>query len=713
MVSFWRGLKQLVTKVDRFGGPFELCLNGESTFKSLPGAVLTLMWTGLLIWYTYMTILSILDRTSPSVAYVSVQSKESAEIVSNDLLPIMLIVNRTGQTVVPNQLHKRFATFVAYSETNELNIDIKKRIITRTYYPVKPCSEIQNTKHYQSLFKDERVKLLVPLMFQCIDVPENESIELVGNLIANTMKSFKVVAYPCSLPNSSDCLPQSEFDSFSISIMYQKYALQMSNFEQPFDSIWTPREEQNMLMNIGTSILNYVSNYKIFDQVNSLTSKTLRKTKATVEKEQLNVVPRKPHATCTSAEVEDGSCSPYFLFEYRSSGIVYEYTRTYIDFLVGFSNIGGFKELLTVVCIFLYSFWNNTAKEIFIRRKVIDYDSLKMLLENQFLKINAKKEPSRKETIKDPYIGNSEELKLAVNPSSHIDIGAESSPTKIVPVKGSSGNLPLQIKDEGSGRSNSVPKISNIMEFRIERKFSKFSLDTMKKMREFGMAVQNTIDHHTNIVTLVQELSTLRVLALIIMTPYQRKLLPLVAMQMNKNDAEDSVKGDSIYFKSKVENDRKPSVSSMTDRKKNDPISKVAEYVKVSISYEEALQALVNGSNGAHIWNEYKKESHQSELSEIRSEINKFMLYHLPDWVKEYLPPKNTTTEIDEQKSAPVDNFPTQVLPLSNTQLEAKGKSHTLGNQNFLHNKQNIAPRRSIHRLNSSIKTQNLPSVLQ
>jgi len=718
MISFWRGLKQLVTKVDRFGGPFELCLNGESTFKSLPGAVLTLTWTGLLIWYTYLTILSIVDKTNPNVNSKSVQTADPFELISNNILPMFVLVNKTGLTVVPNQLHNKFATFTAYSEQNEMHLERKIRTITRKYYEVKPCSQIINKKPYKDILQDELFKDLAPIMFQCIEVPENEPIQLIGSLISNVMKTFKVAAYPCSLANSGDCMPQAAFENFSMAVLYKKHALRLSNYEQPFDSFWTPREEQNMLMDVGTAVLNYVSNYRIFDNDNSLNQEKFSCEKATVEKEQLSVVPRKPQSTCTSADIAGGACSPYFVVEYRSTGIVYEYTRTYMNFLVGFSNIGGFKELLTVVCIFLYSFWNNRAKEVFIRKKVVEFDSLKMLFENQYLKANASREAIRNESIKGgPFINNCEEMKLNPNPHSNTNINIK--PSNLSQVSPSNSREPPSgalLKESRPSRSSTcIPttKRHSFMDYRIERKFTMFSFDTIKKMRDFGMSIQNTIDRHTNIVTLVQELSTLRVLALIIMTPYQRKLLPLVGMVLDKNAAEESVKGDTLYFssKSRDKTDRKgPAGKKPQHGKGDDAINRVVEYIQESLSYEEALQALVDGSGKDENDEGCKKEGHRSDLQDIRSEINKFMLENLPDWVKDYLPPKSKPHDNERHHIGSLDKISPEPSPIKNRPVLAKCPSGHLS-QNNNHDSHHLhhIPRRSIHRMNSALKTHHLP----
>ena len=111
------------------------------------------------------------------------------------------------------------------------------------------------------------------------------------------------------------------------------------------------------LPTLQTIITQDLGNTVLQDFTNSITREHSRELSyISFEKERQYISSRKQRSTCKKDEIgNDIGCNPYIRLDYRYSGQITKYMRTYTDVFTAFAQFGGFKELLfSLVSTFVY-----------------------------------------------------------------------------------------------------------------------------------------------------------------------------------------------------------------------------------------------------------------------------------------------------------------------------------------------------------------------
>ena len=90
-------------------------------------------------------------------------------------------------------------------------------------------------------------------------------------------------------------------------------------------------------------------------------------------------------SACSNASIYGRTCPPYLSYRYAHSGTVQYITRSYVDFLSAFGNIGGFKELVFMSMLVLYSLYNEVMRKKYLNSKMVDIENTKIFFENDLL----------------------------------------------------------------------------------------------------------------------------------------------------------------------------------------------------------------------------------------------------------------------------------------------------------------------------------------
>ena len=82
---------KFISKADIFGGRFEVLIKRDTSFKTLPGAILSLIAVVLIGGYAGGQMLNILDKTRPIVRNVFEFDYEAShiDIDDQDILPMV------------------------------------------------------------------------------------------------------------------------------------------------------------------------------------------------------------------------------------------------------------------------------------------------------------------------------------------------------------------------------------------------------------------------------------------------------------------------------------------------------------------------------------------------------------------------------------------------------------------------------------------------
>ena len=359
----------VVRSADRFGNNFEMNHKKSSTFKTVPGAAVTLAVVGVLIWYVVRLIQQTVDTTSPTVTTLqqNIQDDTKYSLVENELLPVFVFVNKTEGNPMLAEFHSKYATVQAEVITlSEFNR-------TRTVFPLVPCSNLTNKKPYKTLFDEKYMNRTFLAVFSCLEVPEDEKLEVFGSILKDESQYVTVSMYPCSLPDVDMCAKENLLYEFVAGTLDVNKYIEFSNLDDPIKKTFQITDNLLFLKDVGTIMTRYVGNVKISDIQDSITQTPSKELNyAQIVQERMAIMSRFPSLTCTEAQVKgEGACLPYLYFEYRYSGVIDNYTRTYPDVFSAFSAFGGFKEIVNTVAILLLFLYNELAAAYFLRNTFI------------------------------------------------------------------------------------------------------------------------------------------------------------------------------------------------------------------------------------------------------------------------------------------------------------------------------------------------------
>lgn len=104
-----------------------------------------------------------------------------------------------------------------------------------------------------------------------------------------------------------------------------------------------------------------------------------------MDEASIRYLPRPASSSCGEAEIASGQCLPHTVIRYIYSGDVSYITRTYVDFLTAFGNIGGFKELVFMSMLVLYSLYTEVMRKKYLNSKMVDIENTKIFFENDLL----------------------------------------------------------------------------------------------------------------------------------------------------------------------------------------------------------------------------------------------------------------------------------------------------------------------------------------
>ncbi len=364
MKPVFKTLSNLFTSVDLLGGTLSFSIkHGSTTFKTAFGALLTLACFGMIIWYTIIVINTILDRTNPNVLCTRESDIDKTEYHFSDtnLAPVLFLLNKKNQTTQSLTVFSSLTTIKA--DLWNTRYDYDKFINIEKIIPieVKPCVSLSNKKPYRWIFENEAYTATAVALY-CLDIPENLKINVRGGRSSSDMTALRVFAYPCSLPNQADCINPSLFSEYTLMAVNLKKYFKFSDFDNPIRQSFYAREEINIQRNVASKLFQFLKKTVIRDETNYVQPKHEDLLAEDIEREEYSGLERDGSTYCLESAIQSGSCQSYVTIEYRSSGLQDTCVRSYTNIIDAVSNIGGFKELVFMGVVVVYTFYNDFSK---------------------------------------------------------------------------------------------------------------------------------------------------------------------------------------------------------------------------------------------------------------------------------------------------------------------------------------------------------------
>ena len=380
-------LGKLCTRADIFGNSFGMNFRGQSTHKTLPGGILSVICTLFLIWFAVRLVYKVFDRSSPKVELRSefVKSGTHFNLAESELLPALSIINRTSGEFLDATQHQKFVTFKAEVVTYFTDFDSNTNKKTRKFLDFVPCKDLKNKKPYEKFNSDPKLIKKINDEMSCIEVPPSEKLEVHGVPLSDTFQYFKVSAYPCSLPNKGECIEPSVLNEVEMGVFELKKYFHAADFKDPIRYAYTAQVSYYFSKEVGSLFKRILGRVRVEDNTNSILDDSVRGfTWKHVTGERQSLIPRQAsQTTCKTEDFESEiDCLPYLSFHYYFSGEVDTYLRTYPDVYYAFAEFGGFQEFLTTLFILALYFYNNKESARALRYEILGVESLTKLVKD-------------------------------------------------------------------------------------------------------------------------------------------------------------------------------------------------------------------------------------------------------------------------------------------------------------------------------------------
>ncbi len=389
---------ELIKKADYLGEPPGWSIAGKSSFETIPGALLSLIYFGLLFWGTLTFFLEYIDTTSPSIIQTNLElsSFPKIDLLSNKLAPaIILFGNRVKPVAIED--FPRYFTIKAYhyeisagEPSKEIDLSVKQAEV-----PVVPCNQLSaavDSEVYSSWKSDQVADQLRVNSGFCLDA-QRDSFYIHGKTTEKSFAFVGVYIMPCSL--QANCATEEELSDINVNFVLPKFSLNFSDYNSPTQLLpvldkWYPVHpviNQQHMINIKQN--------RIIDSAGYLKPSKITREFADVNTIRGMVGNRNSkNIICSAQQILDFACNSYMSFEFFSSGTDITIERKYVGLLDFLSSIGGLKEVLVVAATIMYGWYHSRASRSYLVEEIFK------LKEDQHERAALTKETQLKKSVK-------------------------------------------------------------------------------------------------------------------------------------------------------------------------------------------------------------------------------------------------------------------------------------------------------------------------
>ena len=477
-----------IKKLDFMAPPVSLNVNGSNGIKTYFGLSMSIGYLASIIVLGGIIIQGYFDTKSPSVAQEFSESGTYPEIslLENGLFPVSYVYYQEVNPIPAVLMAKYFTIkLFKYSYTSYLDSAGSPQVDFKVdYMDVVPCSEIKQNETDYSYYKQYEetpyFKQYGMDLGMCIRV-KPELMKVKGGGSDSSLEILAYIFYPCSLP--SGCATKAEMDDIGVVYSFPSSSMNLSNYEQPVKSYLNA--DNFLFVNTAArqKFQGKLSVTEIYDDPGMYFPLSLRHNSSALDR----IIPASrfrndSQVQCTVQEMVSDACKSYLVFDYMSSGKKLKVVRQFKGIVQTISDIGGINSI-----IFLLFLWTNLVYVECIQEKVLVNKVFDFFSEKLFA---AKKSAS------------SEKCSLCL-------------------CKKKDKKTQVQAKDSGSLRSMRS----------VVSKDDPGALEPVVVAR-LQTEAYKMIEKSLDVVTLVKEINSLKVLTHLLLKDYHLKLVPLISLSL-------------------------------------------------------------------------------------------------------------------------------------------------------------------------------------
>ena len=373
-----------VHSIDFLGQKFSLTyesMNGK--FQTNFGGYLTIL-LGMSSILVSVVIFSQLFNTNAPVVTTSLEFGSEAtkyNLYKEDLImPLSLALQ--GRVITTNlSKYVTLRMMVTFFRRNNSTGQLEGGVSNIFNYI--PCSEINDGK-LSEIAQKVSTGAAGPSVTFCPDLRGQEDQFFVQYDITKfNFTSVKLMVYPCSLPDATQCAPQHEVNQLIfVSTTLEKFFVSSDKKR--------PMRELNKAYEIRIDASS--TKYKVFelklnrlvDDTSQLSSPKVTKEFTSAQLELSDSSSRNATQVHCSPEILNGPqsymCAPYMRYSFDATGKTLTMSRSYKGFIIVMGELGGVIKILSAVIFLLYSFYSTGKMKSYFSSTIFNLDQKQLSL---------------------------------------------------------------------------------------------------------------------------------------------------------------------------------------------------------------------------------------------------------------------------------------------------------------------------------------------
>ena len=481
-------------RVDFMAPPVTLNVGGSSGIKTYFGLLMSIGYLTSIAALSTFIVQDYLDDTKPKVAQESAESGFYPEINLNDnkLFPVSYVYFREVMPVPAAMVSKYFTIKLFKYSYKSIKSDSGSTIdFNVSFMDVVPCAEVMQNETLYSYYKDYSN---TPFFQQfgkdlglCVKV-DPALMKVKGGGADSHLEILAYIFYPCSLPTG--CATKEEMAEIGVVYSFPSTSMNFSNHEQPIQNYLNADNVVFVNTAMRQKFQGKLSITEVYDDPGLYFPLKLKSNVSSLDRIITTSRSRDPNQVkCTVQEMVADICSSYLVFDYMSSGKKLKIVRQYKGVVETLSDLGGVNSIVFLLFLWANYTYVEAIQQRHLVRMVFDFFNEKLFTTK----------PAQSSRFRCCKKNKLSMAKPAAALRSQASIVSMSDPNSLEPA-------------------------------------------VVKGLHEHAYKmIENSLD----IVTLVKEINSLKVLTHFLLKDYHLKLVPLISLSLQCSKTKANLLGEA------------------------------------------------------------------------------------------------------------------------------------------------------------------------
>jgi len=372
-------VKDRIKGLDFLGSKFEMNFHGCSSYTTRFGGLLTIVNVALILLGIYIFGGQLLDKKKPGVTISlnSIGYIEKMPLYGDRLIPGIGIFN--GKKIIKIEDIPRYATIVATIATYNYSDATGYIEINRVDLPFVPCMDIDKDIIYKYIQNDTNTLQYFQRFGLCPDLKETREWFVLSSLREPPYTFINIGVFPCSLPDPTvNCAPHEEIVRSKLKIGMLEKTFDLSRKADPLDQVMNFDVDYFVNPKQLNAMTYYFQKNQIFDDAGDFTLPVLNSQYYDQEKVITTSGYRDNTVSCAPGTVGTKFCREYIIVEFRAGEKVKTVQRRYRKPFNTIGDIGGYIEMVFILCRIVYIWYNEYFYKKYIKKEVIGFNEEEM-----------------------------------------------------------------------------------------------------------------------------------------------------------------------------------------------------------------------------------------------------------------------------------------------------------------------------------------------